>query len=451
MLRLERSGKSDVQTITDSRDRRLPTTSDLGPGFLARVRTASLVLGGLLVLALAVYAGYRPAGAAAAGLAVSVTNLRLLQALFTRMLTPGQRSAGTIALLLLAKVPLLLGSTWVALGPLHLPATWYAIGFSLVLAVVVLKVLGLLLTGMRGRDGRWSWPGRPLLTALAALGALGGTVSLALAEEGGGSKVPELPNIFELLHEAFPDAGWAKWLFHWQNPLFSTLVILVLCVIAAKAYRKREMIPGPLQNAVEAVVEAFSNFILGILGPRGREFVPFLGTLFLYIWWNNLLGLVPFGKSPTSVFTTTASLGICVFCYVQYTGITKLGPWGYIHHLLGSPQDVIGWCMVPLMLPLHLIEEVAKPLSLSLRLFGNIMGEDVLLGVFAMLGVGMLAFLKLPPWAPIGIPLHLPFIFLAVLLSTIQALVFTLLSTIYFLQMLPHEHEEEEHGPARGH
>jgi F-type H+-transporting ATPase subunit a len=95
------------------------------------------------------------------------------------------------------------------------------------------------------------------------------------------------------------------------------------------------------------------------------------------------------------------------------------------------------------MLPLHLIEEVAKPLSLSLRLFGNIMGEDVLLGVFAMLGVSMLAFLKLP----IGVPLHLPFIFLAVLLSTIQALVFTLLSTIYFLQMLPHdEHEEEAHG-----
>jgi F-type H+-transporting ATPase subunit a len=285
---------------------------------------------------------------------------------------------------------------------------------------------------------------------VVALGALGGAALAAFASgggeaaaEGGGDKVPELPNIFELLHEAFPHAAWAKWLFHWQNPIFSTLVIVLLCVIAAKAYRKRTMIPGPLQNGVEAVVEAFSNFILGILGPRGREFVPFLGTLFLYIWWNNLIGLVPFGKSPTSAFTTTVSLAICVFCYVQYTGVTKLGIIGYLHHLIGSPQDVIGWCMVPLMLPLHLIEEVAKPLSLSLRLFGNIMGEDVLLGVFAMLGVSMLAFLKLP----IGVPLHLPFIFLAVLLSTIQALVFTLLSTIYFLQMLPHdEHEGEMHG-----
>jgi F-type H+-transporting ATPase subunit a len=96
------------------------------------------------------------------------------------------------------------------------------------------------------------------------------------------------------------------------------------------------------------------------------------------------------------------------------------------------------------MLPLHLIEEVAKPVSLSLRLFGNIMGEDVLLGIFTVLGVGLLAFMKLP----LGIPLHLPFIFLAMLMSTIQALVFTLLATIYFSQMLPHEDEE---GEAHGH
>ncbi len=399
---------------------------------------------------LSVYAGYRPALGLLAGLSVSVVNLRLLQALFARVLVPELRSGRVVALLLLLKLPLLLGGTWIALGPLHLPAAWYALGFSVVLVVALLKVLGILLTGMPGRDGRWSWPGRSLLALAGVLGAMGGSAVLAFASsggkaaaEGGGEKVPELPNLFELLHEAFPEAGWARWLFHWQNPIFSSLVIVLLCVIAAKAYRQRAMIPGPLQNAVEAVVEAFSNFILGILGPRGRSYIPFLGTLFLYIWWNNLLGLVPFGKSATSVFTTTVSLGICVFCYVQFTGITKLGLKGYLHHLIGSPSDVIGWCMVPLMLPLHLIEEVSKPLSLSLRLFGNIMGEDVLLGVFAMLGVSMLAFLKLP----IGVPLHLPFIFLAVLLSTIQALVFTLLSTIYFLQMLPHEeHEAEAHG-----
>ena len=92
-------------------------------------------------------------------------------------------------------------------------------------------------------------------------------------------------------------------------------------------------------------------------------------------------------------------------------------------------------------LPIHLIGELAKPLSLSLRLFGNITGEDVLLAVFVGLGVAAMSFIHVP----VGIPLHLPFIFLALLVSLIQALVFTLLSTIYFLMMLPHHEGESAH------
>jgi F-type H+-transporting ATPase subunit a len=92
------------------------------------------------------------------------------------------------------------------------------------------------------------------------------------------------------------------------------------------------------------------------------------------------------------------------------------------------------------MFPIHIVEELAKPLSLSLRLFGNITGEDVLLYIFVGLGISIIGFLHLP----IGIPLQIPFIFLAILTSFIQALVFALLSTIYFALMFPHE-EEEEH------
>ncbi len=150
-------------------------------------------------------------------------------------------------------------------------------------------------------------------------------------------------------------------------------------------------------------------------------------------------GLIPLFKAPTSLFETTLSLALVVFLYVQITGFRKLGFGGYFYHLVGSPTDVMGWALVPLMLPLHIIGELAKPVSLSLRLFGNIMGEDVLIAVFTGLGVLTLAAIG----SPIGIPLEFPFIFLGLLLSTIQALVFTLLSTIYFSQMLPHE---EEHG-----
>ena len=111
---------------------------------------------------------------------------------------------------------------------------------------------------------------------------------------------------------------------------------------------------------------------------------------------------------------------------------------GYFDHMAGSPRTVIGWAMVPLMLPIHLMGELAKPISLACRLFGNIFGEDMLLVAFVTLGITTLSFSHLP----IGLPLQLPFLLLALLTSTLQALVFTVLSTIYFLLMLPHE----EHG-----
>ena len=98
------------------------------------------------------------------------------------------------------------------------------------------------------------------------------------------------------------------------------------------------------------------------------------------------------------------------------------------------------WVLSPLMFVIHIIGELAKPLSLSLRLFGNITGEDILIFIFVGLGVGMLSFSHLP----IGVPLQVPFYFLALLTGFIQALVFMLLSTIYFAMMLPHD-EEEHH------
>ena len=115
-----------------------------------------------------------------------------------------------------------------------------------------------------------------------------------------------------------------------------------------------------------------------------------------------------------------------------------MGIIGYFHHLAGSPKSTVEWCLVPLNLPLHIIGELAKPMSLSLRLFGNISGEEMLLAIFGLLGVAILSFMELP----IGVPLHVPFIFLALLTSFVQALVFSLLTTIYFSLM---SHHEDEH------
>jgi len=249
---------------------------------------------------------------------------------------------------------------------------------------------------------------------------------------------PELPNIIEIIHLKYKNR-LTDFLFAWRLVIFSSIVWLVLGFMAFIVFRKRTLIPGPLQNFLEWVVEMLSNMVVSILGDEGRRYVPFVGTLFMYIFCMNIMGLIPGFFSSTSKLNTTLALALCVFLYVQFTGIRNFGPLGYIYHLAGSPKSVVEWCLVWLNFPLHIIGELAKPLSLSLRLFGNIAGEDMLLAIFVILGVSVMSFMHLP----IGLPLHLPFIFLALLTSFVQALVFALLATIYF-SLMSH-HEEESH------
>jgi F-type H+-transporting ATPase subunit a len=247
--------------------------------------------------------------------------------------------------------------------------------------------------------------------------------------EGGGHDAgpPQLPSLISLVF------GHTGVVHDWVNVIYAFVAAIFLCIIAMSVYRKRQMIPGPFQNAVEMLVEGMYNFLETILGKEARKYVPFLGTLFFYILVMNWMGMVPLGHSPSTSLNITVSLAVIVFLYAQYTGIRRLGILGYLDHLAGSPRDAVSWVMVIIMFPLHVIGELAKPLSLSLRLFGNITGEDVLIAVFVGLGVAILSFL------PVGLPLQFPFYFLGLLLSTIQALVFTLLSSIYILLMLPHE------------
>ncbi len=265
-------------------------------------------------------------------------------------------------------------------------------------------------------------------------------LSSLVAGHGGAAAMPELPHVIEFLHLHFT-GPFVNFLFEYKDVIFAFLVLIFMCLVAARVYAKRSIHPGKLQNLVEMIVEGFQSFFISILGDRwGKHFTPFLGTLFLYILLMNWFGLIPFGKSATANWATTAPLAIVVFLYVQYTGLRRLGVVKYVDHLMGEPRTVVTWILVPLNLPIHIIGELAKPLSLSLRLFGNITGEDVLLAAFTGLGVMVLAFIG----SPVGLPLQLPFYFLALLTSTIQALVFTLLAAVYFSMMLPHE-EHEEH------
>ena len=263
------------------------------------------------------------------------------------------------------------------------------------------------------------------------------------AKHGAESGVPELPNavtvIDGILHH--PKDGLMPFLHHFEAIIFAFVVIVFMCVVAVHVYRRRKLIPGRVQALVEMLVDELFNFFSGIVGETyGPRYAPFLGTLFLYILLMNFAGLVPFLHSATSNLNTTAALAICVFLHVQGSAIRHLGFGNWIFHLMGEPRDVITWILVPLNFPIHVIGELAKPFSLALRLFGNITGEDVLIAAFVGLGIMTVSVIH----SPIGLPFQVPFIFLALLTSTIQALVFSVLAAAYFTLMLPHEHPEGE-------
>ena len=268
----------------------------------------------------------------------------------------------------------------------------------------------------------------PMLVAVAG-GEHDSSGDAAGDAHGGGSA--HLPSLVYYL-EHYLHTGWLE---AWVNVLFAFSIALFYVVLAQVVYRRRKLIPGPLQNGVEMVVEGLYNFFYSILGEEARRYTPFLGTLFVYILAMNWIGMIPLGHSPSTGIEITASLAILVFLYAQWTGISRLGIVGYIDHLAGQPRDAIGWCMVILMFPLHIGGELAKPLSLALRLFGNITGEDTLIAVFVGMGIAITPFIG----DFVGLPIQTPFYFLGLLLSSVQALVFTLLSCIYILLMLPHE------------
>ena len=240
----------------------------------------------------------------------------------------------------------------------------------------------------------------------------------------------ELPNLVTFLAGKLEGTPFAHFLHIWENVIFSLIIVCVISLVAYLASRKSALIPDRLQSFVEIAVGGLDDFVCGILGPKGTRYTPFIGTLFIYILSMNLFGLVPFMKSSTSSLSTTAALAICVFLYVQYTAVRELGPMGYLDHLMGNPRGVIALnVFIPILLfVIHIITEFVRPFSLTLRLGSNILAEDKLLAVSAGFGIG-------------GVPLLLFSMFLMILSGLIQAVVFSLLSTVYFALVLTHEEE----------
>lgn len=226
---------------------------------------------------------------------------------------------------------------------------------------------------------------------------------------------------------------------HHNIHIFSAGLIVLLLIIAtllvARKLRRTDerIIPeskGTLTNIFEAVVEALLGLVEGIIGPDAPKYFPLIGALFIYIFLSNLMGLIPGFLPPTDNINTNLACSLTVFAYYNIMGIKSHGLKNYIKHFMGP----ILW-LGPLVFVIEIIGHAVRPLSLSLRLFGNITGDHLVLGIFSDL-----------------VPLFVPVIFLALglFVSFIQAFVYSLLSTIYIGLATAHE-DHGEHSGAEHH
>jgi F-type H+-transporting ATPase subunit a len=199
------------------------------------------------------------------------------------------------------------------------------------------------------------------------------------------------------------------------------LIVTLLIVLFFKlATRRLDLLPHPLQSFLESIYGFFGSLIDEMIGHEGRRFLPALGTLFIFIATCNLIGLLPEMSSPTSNINVTAGCAIFIFLYYNYQGIRRHGVWGYIKTFMGPV-----WWLAWLFLPIEIISHFSRPLSLTVRLFGNIYGEDLVILIIASL---------VPFIAP------LPMMALAIFTSLVQAFVFVMLSTVYLAGATADEH-----------
>jgi F-type H+-transporting ATPase subunit a len=245
--------------------------------------------------------------------------------------------------------------------------------------------------------------------------------------------LPELPDILTLVARHTRNESLRLFLLRWENIIYAIIAAFFLIAIFWIAGRKRAIIPAKLQNFAELVIGSFDDFVASVLGQRGRKFTPFIGTLFLYILTMNLMGLIPFLKSPTANWSTTFALALCVFVYVQYTAFREFGFLGYFDHHMGKPRGAMAFTVIfPLFFfCLHLISELVRPLTLSLRLRSNIWGDDFLLAILNKFGI-------------MGLPLIVFSTFLTLVAAVVQAAVFCLLTTVYFALIVQHEGDEKK-------
>ncbi len=202
---------------------------------------------------------------------------------------------------------------------------------------------------------------------------------------------------------------------------YTWLVMAFLIMVPKLTIKELELVPGKWQNFWEVIIEGMENFMAENMGEEGaRMMFPMLATFALYILVSNMIGLMPGFMSPTSNLNITLGCTLIVFFTTHILGFKYHG-LKYYKHFIGPI-----WWMIPLMAPIEIISHLARILSLSIRLFGNIMAKETLLAILFMLAGAYFA--------------PLPILCLGVFVSMVQTLVFVLLSVVYFAGAMEEAH-----------
>ncbi len=201
----------------------------------------------------------------------------------------------------------------------------------------------------------------------------------------------------------------------------------VLCLVVRRSLSVEH--PGRLQILLEDGVTAVQGLLRDYIGEKGPRYLPLVTTMFVFTLTGNLMGLVPGLMAPTSNLNVTLGCALTAVAYYHIEGVKAHGIGAYLKHFAAPPGAPL--LLAPIMLPIEIISHLSRILSLSLRLFGNIFGEElVILILFSII--------------PFLVPL--PVMFLGLITASLQAFIFGLLTTIYLGGAVASEHEQAEHG-----
>ena len=223
-----------------------------------------------------------------------------------------------------------------------------------------------------------------------------------------------------ILTSVFGFIGMGEWAGAHAHVTYMWLCMAILIFFGWLAGKSVSMVPKTAQNVFETLISGLEEFMVTITGDEGRKSYPIVLTLFLFVLLGNLMGLVPGFFPPTANINTTLALALIAVSWSHVIGIQRHG-FKYIKHFLGPVP-----AMIPLFLPIEIIGHTARVLSLTFRLFGNMMGHELVVGILLGLAGAFLA--------------PLPIMALGAFVALVQAFVFFLLATMYMAGAIEEAH-----------